>query len=498
MSDSSETAPTAGTLDEWEIVEVRPSLLRAEMPFGGEELEPEDERTHEDVTSLALESARSRVLQEMERLTHVLSVPAIDEDSTGNPGGVPHPLAHASPHKAGTMTASPVTLKATRTEDSAVSATPHCIAEIKLPAAFVECEDGNPTFVRPTSPERARKPMMHRLLTIILTMALAVMRMILSALCAILTLLAESLSSPTVGHLLTLAPLATDGWGLRAVAASTRLGARAFTLVRSPRGSTRITVTLLAGLSIMVTAAAVEAALLFGQPSFATLTGGVFVPGDAARAGIDRLSRAAWLSAESHANEQEDPKFAYASAVVCVLCLLSVTCFISDRLVIISQVVRAIAVAGVLHSVRTSLLNVGTYFHIATAFTSAPDGLFGSRHEFSLFSYRSVDSPIALALVLIGDLFMANAAAHPACGAGGALVLGAGLLLSGFELGLGYLLTLVAWLAYATSHFVCAQVAPRLLRPTTSASAATMKYLTIVGFLGVVAESAVLARLLIA
>ena len=212
---------------------------------------------------------------------------------------------------------------------------------------------------------------------------------------------------------------------------------------------------LLAGLARLVTTTFVELSVLFAQPAFATIAGGVFRIGDASRAATVRASRAAWLATH-------DP-----SADLLILGL-ALALHLADRrkwvsskarpysrifLGAVAKAAKAICAAALFPRLKGYLVYMLTNHDPTDAFAYLPTALFHSRHEFALFKW-SVDSSLALSLIVLGDLCMANPFLPPQVGAGGALALGVGLLLSGLTPTAGFLLSATAWIAHAACHLL--------------------------------------------
>ena len=85
--------------------------------------------------------------------------------------------------------------------------------------------------------------------------------------------------------------------------------------------------------------------------------------------------------------------------------------------------------------------------------TALPTTVLMSRQELSIF-WWSIDSSFAILLMVLGDLCMSNAAMPPPIGAGGAALLGAGLLLSGIPPSIGFAFNASAWAAAAACELL--------------------------------------------
>jgi len=279
--------------------------------------------------------------------------------------------------------------------------------------------------------------------------ALAIVHMLLVALAVGIGALAALLASKTVGLLLALTPLADDKWGLKATAAAMRVGLHTLALLGS--APTNLTAGL-AGAARLCTSVAVEFAVLFSQPLFVTVAGGVFKAGDTAKATILRLSRTAWLSVDSLA-----PSGLLLLIAALMLWPLDKLQLPSKKfrngypravVALVGKGARAVAVAALFHRFRTATLEYFTALPIGTALSSLPELLFISRQEFCLFRW-SFDSSVPLALLVVGDLLASSPSAPPTWGAVGAILVGVALWLTGIEPTMGYVVHTTAWLAHA-------------------------------------------------
>jgi len=330
------------------------------------------------------------------------------------------------------------------------------------------------------------------LLVVVAARALAASRMAFLALWTALAILATVLASPTFGHVLTLMPVADDAWAIKALAAALRLGTLVLALAHATPARPAACV---AALARLVSAAAVELALLFAQPVFSTLAGGVFKPGDAAKATLTRLGRSAWSS--SAAMSPASLLAAAAVPAVVVIALLYALASLDRRPrakpalthfstaferahACASSVVaplatttfsalKAVLVAAAFARLHLNVLDAATSADVSSTLAAVPPELLMSRHEFALYRW-SFDSTAAIVLAVIGDLITTNAAAPPAWGAAGALALGGGLLLADVQPTTGYVLLLVAWLVSAASARLYHALAPAAAREPAASS----------------------------
>ena len=350
-------------------------------------------------------------------------------DSTGQTQATT-PAAAASPKRRRSKSPKPRTPAAAATPDETVQ-------DATLLAY------GPPAATPPQPPPRA------------LVLALSAFQMAATILSAAFATCAALLTSTTFGYLLAFAPLPDDLWGLKACAALMRIGSLFFLTLCVDSESDKPAFLLLAGLARLVTTTFVELSVLFAQPAFATIAGGVFRIGDASRAATVRASRAAWLATH-------DP-----SADLLILGL-ALALHRADRrkwvsskarpysrifLSAVAKAAKAICAAALFPRLKGYVVYMLTNHDPTDAFAYLPTALFHSRHEFALFKW-SVDSSLALSLIVVGDLCMANPFLPPQVGAGGALALGVGLLLSGLTPTAGFLLSATAWIAHAACHLL--------------------------------------------
>lgn len=102
-------------------------------------------------------------------------------------------------------------------------------------------------------------------------------------------------TSSTFAFITTFLRPENSTWGIKFCAAALRLSAMVCSLLHS---EPRTYAAAGAGVMKLLTGFIVEASLLFAQPLFSTIAGGVFGPGEATRQLVLRLSRSAWLSTE--------------------------------------------------------------------------------------------------------------------------------------------------------------------------------------------------------
>jgi len=135
-----------------------------------------------------------------------------------------------------------------------------------------------------SSPQR-RKPNSRSVedaaVTVSDSFAAAFCRVVLVGLSGILGAIAAFLASSTFATLLSLAPHADDNWSLKCTAAAVRFVVFALSLLRMKPATLQSVLVVTARL---LTGAAIELSLLFVQPIFSTIAGGVFKPGDVSTA----------------------------------------------------------------------------------------------------------------------------------------------------------------------------------------------------------------------
>jgi hypothetical protein len=343
------------------------------------------------------------------------------------------------------------------------------------------------SMATPAAPVKSRK---------ILATAFMAYQFVVHALIAALSTLSLLLTSPSFSFLLTLMPLADDFWGLRGVAAVLRLGALALSLVRGAHYSRAA---LLASFARLITAAAIEVALLFGQPLFGTVSGGVFKPGDAARATSTRLGRNVAFALDN-ASTNSVPTLDMPAALVAIT-LVGLTLLVDKSLdklptkaapsaeeallvvpsrfgivvhILASSSISAILVAckavlaaAACQHFKTGVLEDRTGAPIHAAIATLPDDLFISRHEFALFRW-AFDSSITITMVVLGDALTSTPATPPLWGVFGTLLLRVGLWLAAIDVHPSFYLHLAVWLAFAMCHLVASRLAPPSTFPTNN------------------------------
>lgn len=292
-------------------------------------------------------------------------------------------------------------------------------------------------------------------------------------------------------------PGSGDGFGLKVVCAALRMLVLLMALIRAkPRGGKRLKGSMLR----FLTALFVEAALLLPQPLYTTVVGGTFKGGDAFKAASSRLGRQVWLSSE-HGGLLGALVLAFGSwlifsdkikptaqrvlasvqrlldKTICAPFLNKLRTSTTDLLTTVHTTAAPIVsiTTPIVDTVSAALSTVGVMKLLAAVVSSAvwhygyahsvsylsngivspstlsalPPFLLQNRHEVSLFEW-SVPSHICKALIIFGDLLMANPTLTPTLGVIGSASLGLGLLFAGISPSPGFTLNATVWgLAYA-------------------------------------------------
>lgn len=208
-------------------------------------------------------------------------------------------------------------------------------------------------------------------------------------------------------------------------------------------------------------------ALLFSQPAFSTVVGGVFKGGDAAKAATGRMGREAWKIGGGGSWWSWGVLILGAGCVVVEkvkqkhLARLNVklpenesisTLLHYLRATGVMKLVFAVATAALWHRLYSDLVAFVTSGWVSpSSMTNLPPILLQSRHEVSLFEW-SVPSCFARAFIIVGDVLMSNPALSPPLGLAGTLMMGGGLHLAAIQPTAVFALNATCWALSTVCH----------------------------------------------